>query len=70
MSKNKLTLAEKIALLIVIRKELETIFSETEITLTEFRSEAKAVIDNLSSILQQGFKIDPEDNAYYNMFDK
>jgi len=55
MGRTKLTNPEKIALLVVIRKELKLLFEEIETTLPDYKEKSKSVIDTLSHILEVGY---------------
>jgi hypothetical protein len=69
MGRTKLTNPEKIALLVVIRKELKLLFEEIETTLPDYKEKSKSVIDTLSHILEVGLETDPEDDDIYKIFD-
>jgi hypothetical protein len=66
MAKTKLTKQEATALLVVMRKELEIIFEELELSSND---KAKAVLDNLAVILKKGLKTNPDTNDIYKLFE-
>ena len=69
MGRTKLTNPEKIALLVVIRKELKLLFEEIETTLPDYKEKSKSVIDTLPHILEVGLETDPEDDDIYKILD-
>ena len=70
MGRTKLTQSEKTALLVVIRKELKILFEETEVGLPDYDKVTAQVIDNLTYIIEDGLKVDPENNDIYEIFAK
>jgi hypothetical protein len=70
MGRTKLTKSEKTALLVVIRKELQVLLEGLETDLPDYDQATDLIMENLSYILKDGLKTDPEDNNIYEIFDK
>jgi hypothetical protein len=70
MGRTKLTKSEKTALLVVIRKELQVLLEELETGLPDYDQATDLIMENLSYILKEGLKTDPEDSNIYEIFDK
>lgn len=61
MGRIKLTQQEMIALLVNIKNELNILFNELDIK--------QNIVANLSSLIKEEFKVDPESEDIYKIFD-
>lgn len=72
MKKNSLSKSQVVALLVTLRKELNTIFSSTSDLdkIKDGPERKKRILDDLASLIKEGFKVDPEDANIYEFFNK
>lgn len=68
MGRTKLTSKETTALLVVIRKELLSIFEDLDADVKDLPERTKSITDNLTYIIEKGLNTDPETKKVYDLF--